>query len=402
MFRFIRITAYIFGFYGIVFIPFPFTIFSFNGILSQAIFGDVILFISKRIFDGKINEEISSDSASLYVLMFLLLLISCISSASVLLFRNKIAFYPKAKSVISKALIYYLSLQLLKYGVAKVFKAQFYLPEPNILYTDFGALDKDILFWSTIGTSRSYNLILGFGEVVASLLLLQGRTRTLGLMVSVGIMLNIVAINFSFDISVKIFSLFLLFIALLLLSPQVKSLYDFFILQKPATLKNQLATLIPIKYHALKISLRIFIVCLLVVEATYPFITAHNFNDDNAPRIFLHGAYEVVESQTSGQDSFFHRPVKRFFIHRDGYIIFQYDDESTKDFKLIVDKKLRQFILTDYNLKQSIIHYRLDAEGNPELQYQRNASSFILKSKSLNWRELPALDDQFHWTIDGI
>src|SRR5205085_9499653 len=117
----------------------------------------------------------------------------------------------KASCIIYQLFIYYLCLQLLKYGVDKIFKNQFYLPEPNTLFTPAGMLDKDILYWSTMGTSYGYNIFLGSLEIAAALFILIKRTRLIGLLLSLGILINVTEVNFGFDISVKLFSLFLLF-----------------------------------------------------------------------------------------------------------------------------------------------------------------------------------------------
>ncbi len=124
---------------------------------------------------------------------------------------------------------YYLAFVLLKYGFDKVFKLQFYLPEPNILYSEFGMLTKDILYWSTIGTSRFYNISIGVIELVTAGLILFSRTRTLGLLGASLIFAHIVIINFGFDISVKTYSMLLLLMALVSVAPELKSIYNFFI-----------------------------------------------------------------------------------------------------------------------------------------------------------------------------
>ena len=48
-------------------------------------------------------------------------------------------------------------------------------------------------------------------EILAAVLILIKRTRLMGLLLSLGILINVVAVNFGFDISVKLFSLFFFF-----------------------------------------------------------------------------------------------------------------------------------------------------------------------------------------------
>jgi uncharacterized membrane protein YphA (DoxX/SURF4 family) len=103
---------------------------------------------------------------------------------------------------------YYLAMQMLAYGWSKVFKWQFYIPEPNLLFTPLGQLSHDILYWSTMGMSRGYVMFAGILEVLVAILLIFRRTRLLAALIGIGIMTNIVAINFGFNISVvSIYSL---------------------------------------------------------------------------------------------------------------------------------------------------------------------------------------------------
>ncbi|WP_435522525.1 hypothetical protein [Chryseobacterium indoltheticum] len=99
--------------------------------------------------------------------------------------------------------VFYISIVLIKYGFDKIFQTQFPEPEPNILFTRFGNLDKDILFWSTIGTSKIYNIIMGSIELFSGILLWFRRSRFLGLLLAIICLAQIFIINISFDISVK-------------------------------------------------------------------------------------------------------------------------------------------------------------------------------------------------------
>ncbi|MFM9944819.1 MAG: hypothetical protein ACKVQB_06255 [Bacteroidia bacterium] len=295
------------------------------------------------------------------------------------------AVFKTSEVLIKKILIYYLALQLIKYGADKLFKTQFYLPEPNILFTPFGQLDKDILYWSTIGTSYSYNLFLGTAEIMAAIFILFNKTRFLGLMLAIGILVNVVAVNFSFDISVKIYSCFLLFISLVLLAPQLKRMYYFFILQKNTSLKTE-PTLI-FKNPFLKTCLKIIVMILIFTEAVFPYLKNKNFNDDKATRHFLHGAYQVINNAD----------FKRFFIHREGHIIFQNTNDEMQDFKLEIDKNTNQFVLTDYELNQTKHPFIWNSKDRIlKIQFEKNK----LEAKAIDWKKLPVLQTQFHWTID--
>ena len=71
------------------------------------------------------------------------------------------------------------------------------------------------------GQTLSEGVIL---QVIAASLLLFKKTRTIGILITIGILTNVVAINFSFDISVKIYATFLFFLAILNYTSNKKSL----------------------------------------------------------------------------------------------------------------------------------------------------------------------------------
>jgi hypothetical protein len=373
-------------------------LFPYQQFIADYLFKHLLVFIANTFFRIHIaNPQIASDTSLLYLLVLLLLLFSiallAILSFNKLWKKHCLSFIP----LFHRILFYYLALQLLKYGADKIGKAQFYLPEPNILYTPFGKLDKDILYWSCMGTSYGYNLFLGVMEVLAAVCLLARRLRVIGLLLATGILTNVVAINFCFDISVKVYSCFLLFLCLLLLPTQLRLLYNFLILKKDIR-----ETHLNIKYKVTMGIVKTGIICVIFLEAFYLNISSNNYNDDIVARPYLHGAYQTM-FVLSGTDTLplYQFPIKRFFIHRRGYIIFQGQDDDIQDYHLDIDSNNHIFILTNYQLKQTKILYAYaNKDSLLTLQYHTNGKDYTLEAKALLWQKLPVLQRQFHWTID--
>ena len=139
-----------------------------------------------------------------------------------------------------------------------------------------------------------------------------------------------------------------------------------------------------------------------MLDAFYPYIRSGNFNDDNEPRPFLHGAYEVTQ-MTDGGDTLSPAafPIRRFFIHRNGYLIFQDRQDKMKDYNFSYDTELYKYVLTDYNQKRTELDIRYrSADSLLTLQFQREGRPVIVVGKGLNWRRLPTLRRSFHWTVD--
>jgi hypothetical protein len=365
-------------FFGLIVLFFPMTwfLFAFQQDASNALFLPLV-----HLFD--VNTDLTSDAKGLYILVALLFCISLISGAVLNKYRPEKV--EKLVTLLRFACIVFLSMVLMKYGLDKLCKAQFYLPEPNLLYTPLGKLDKDILFWSTMGTSYEYNLFMGMMEVIPALLILFSRTRKIALFIASGVLLNVFAINLSFDISVKLFSFLLLALSVFLLYP--------YLMKIDQSKTNKIDWKPKGKW------LTPLILVIIAVEALGPTIMRGSFNDDRAPRPYLHGAYSVVQQNFTEGNPLFDRKIKRVFIHRDGYIIFQMMNDDMLDFKLEIDQVTQRFTLTDYSGGQCVLNYRY-SQKTETLAIINTLGTPLLTTKTLNWRKLPVLKKQFHWSVD--
>lgn len=247
---------------------------------------------------------------------------------------------------------HYLALILLVYGFNKVFKYQFYYPEPNILYSKVMDLPIDMLYWTTMGKSYFYSLFGGLIEVVPALLLLFRKTYVLGALLAFLVLLNVVAINIGFDITVKAFSIFLLLLSLYLLFPYLKTIYQFFLGQRDSRLAVPIPNYRNSKYYFFS---KVSVIVLIFLESTILYLKVGYVNDDMIPRPYLHGGYEVKHF-IIGQDTISNNwendfRWKRLFVHRQGYCILQTMDEKMQDFKLEIDSANHVYQLIDYDKK---------------------------------------------------
>ncbi|GAA3513675.1 hypothetical protein GCM10022393_29360 [Aquimarina addita] len=395
---FTKIAASVFAILGIVCIPFPLHLFPFHEKVIKLLFGNLIISIRTHVLqDLKVDQEISSDSVNLYILICILLTTTVLITMAILAYKKRKEIQDILYEFSTIILSYYLSFQLLNYGFNKIFKSQFYLPEPNTLYTPVGYLDKDILFWTTMGSSYSYNLFLGGIEVFAGLLLLFRKTRMIGCVLSITIFANILAINISFDISVKLFVTFLLFLSLFGCSR-----YFLGIIKKLIqSLKNQYTPWYTKKTFIYPF-MKSFIILCMVYEVLYPNIMTNTFHDDKIDRPFLHGAYEVINTTDNGIHAPYN-PWKRIFMHRENYIIFQDEKDQMTDFKLQINPSKSQIKLTDYDLTQMVISYHyIKKDSILVLRYNEQGHQYQLTTKQLNWKTLPLLKNQFHWIIEDV
>lgn len=351
--------------------------------ISQFLFGDLTGWVMNALFGIETPRiDFSSDSVSMLVLIGFLLILSAVI---MLLIERK--YIDKVLCFSKEPVALYLAVILMKYGFDKVFKAQFYLPEPNILLSRFGNMDRDILFWSTMGTSRSYSIWSGGVELLAALLILVPRTRIMGLLVSAGVFMNILAINIGFDISVKLFSLILLLMTVYTLKDDWIPLFRFLVLKKEVKPNENIEE--QTVFRPLKVFLRTVFIGSSLVLILFPYISSGNYNDDQAERPFIHGAFRITDESSD---------LQYIFFHRNHYLILMNTKEEMKDFHYVAASG-NQLILEDYNGKK--IH--------ADIAYRKKDSLLILglegktvEAKELNWRKMNALRPLFHSAIEKI
>jgi uncharacterized membrane protein YphA (DoxX/SURF4 family) len=121
---------------------------------------------------------------------------------------------------------YALAITLLGYGLAKLGSTTNQFPAPDVdgLTKPYGESSPMNLVWTFMGASYPYTLFAGLGEVVAALLLIWRRTTTVGALVSLGVMANVVMLNFCYDVPVKQYSAHLLITAVFLLGADARRL----------------------------------------------------------------------------------------------------------------------------------------------------------------------------------
>ena len=180
------------------------------------------------VYDGSI-AEIYSDSPGLVLHLVLLLLFSGFTAFVLRNLNLYQAYYI--------ALVAILSLFLIRYGLNKVFLLQFPQPESNLLFSPLGNFSKDILYWTSMGTSPSYQIFMGLVEFIPGILILIPRTRLLGLMIAFAVFVNVFFVNLGFEIDVKILTIFLLLLTSILLFPYRFLLKQLFISGKESKIQ---------------------------------------------------------------------------------------------------------------------------------------------------------------------
>jgi uncharacterized membrane protein YphA (DoxX/SURF4 family) len=112
-----------------------------------------------------------------------------------------------------------LACEMLTYGFDKVFPLQFGSLTLTRLVVPFGSLTPFRLLWGFMAASKGYTIFSGLAETLGAVLLLIPRLTSLGALVSAGVLINVFALNMSYDVPVKLFSFHLLLMAVFLAAP---------------------------------------------------------------------------------------------------------------------------------------------------------------------------------------
>jgi hypothetical protein len=159
-----------------------------------------------------------------------------------------------------------LALEMLSYGMDKLIPVQFGSLTLARLSQRVGELSPMDMLWTFMAASKPYTMFAGLAEVLAGILLLVPRLRTLGALVTIGAMSQVFALDMSYDVPVKLGSLHYLLMATFLLVPDMQRLLDVLVLNRtpaPRTFRplsnqswiNRAALILPVLVGVLWLSM---------------------------------------------------------------------------------------------------------------------------------------------------
>ena len=194
---------------------------------------------------------------------------------------------------------YALAWAMVMYGLIKVFKAQFPFPGLMTLTQTYGEASPMGLAWTFMGYSPGYNLFTGSAEVLAGVLLLTRRTTTFGALVAVGVTANIAAMNYCYDIPVKLFSSILLLMACYLLGNDMRRVADLLVFNR-ATAPVEILPHFTRRWACItRVVLKTIFMLLLAALGVMAWSQAREYGPDG-PREPLYGLYEVESFSVGG------------------------------------------------------------------------------------------------------
>ena len=178
----------------------------------------------------------SGDQIYDYVLLILIFLLSIIGTAVWSYLDRKRANYEVLYQWFRIIIRVTVAIVLMGYGCNKIFRSQFFAPSLTRLIEPYGQSSPMDLLWTQMGYSRLYSFFGGMGEMLGAILLLVPQLTTLGALVGGAVMTNVLMLNLAYDVPRKIFCAHLILMCLYLLAPDLRRLFDLFVLNREVRL----------------------------------------------------------------------------------------------------------------------------------------------------------------------
>src|SRR5579863_586947 len=199
-----------------------------------------VLWVAKNIFRAKTElvyaDTGSGDKSFDWVLAFCLLVIALLTTAVWSAVDRKRTSHPELSRWFQLFLRVALASQMFVYGFAKAVPLQMYFPFPFKFLQPLRDFSPMGLLWTSIGISPAYEIFTGCLELAGGILLIFPRTVTLGALICLADMVQVFALNMTYDVCVKLLSIHLIVISLILLAPNLRQRFDLFFRNHPAAI----------------------------------------------------------------------------------------------------------------------------------------------------------------------
>ena len=267
----------------------------------------VVIFLGKHVLhlshEIAVEQTGSGDRTADFVLLGCYFVLATVTTIVWSLLDNKRAEYTKLHAGLRIYIRYALAATMISYGMFKVIKSQFPFPGPGRLVEPYGESSPMGLLWTFMGYSVPYNVFAGTSEILGGVLLFSRRTTTLGALVSAAVMSNVVMLNFSYDVPVKQYSSHLLLMAVFLAAPDLRRVFDFFVLHRATRLVTLPRSMLRAPWvERARVGLKaVFITtsCFASAKMSYE---GWQTRGEGAPKVALEGLYEVESFTREGED----------------------------------------------------------------------------------------------------
>jgi hypothetical protein len=402
-FAFVYAILYIFGWLA-AYVPY---LGSFIVEGEASVWKALVPWVSKHILHLSYNFTIiqvtGRDTTAAYVRVFSCLLIAALATIIWSVLDRKRHSYPKLYEWLKLAVRLWLVSCLTYYGAYKApYPAQMAPPSLMTLVQQYGDLSPMSVLWNFMGSSPKYQIITGYVELLAGVLLIFPRTTLLGSLLALVAMTQVFILNMCYDVPIKLFSFHILLGVVFLLTLHLRRLARLFVYNRPVEPVKSVPLFRRKRFnHAalgLQLLLGLYITGANIVGAQRemkPYYKAAN-----PP---LYGIYTVEEYSVNGEV----RPPlatdatrwRRIIFDRDNFVYIQPMTGETQPFLAQVDEQDKAIVLTKRRVKgwkaawsfvepepgHVVIEGQFDNQQYKASLVRVDESKFLLLSRGFHW-----------------
>lgn len=296
---------------------------------------------------------------------------------------------------------YTLAFTLFGYGFAKVFPLQFRPPAIQKLIEPYGDFSPMGTLWSFMGASVPYIVFSGAAEVTGGLLLLFRRTVALGSLVAFGVMLNVMMLNYCYDVPVKLYSTNLVLMALYLASGDLRRLIDFFLRNRITSPADHSAPRFSRRWARVSATIfQVLFVGYTLFGSIYGGWRGYRAAYVNPPRPPIYGLYEVEQFTRNGREI---PPVvtdatrwRKVIAEFPGFVSVKMMDDSLRGYKALYDATKNGITLAGPN-EQYSLHYDHPDAGHLTMEGSLAGIPVSMRLKKIDTSQFLLVSRGFHW-----
>jgi hypothetical protein len=298
---------------------------------------------------------------------------------------------------------YYVAITMLSYGFFKVIKLQFPFPSFGSLMEPYGNSSPMGLAWNFMGYSKGYNYFTGIAELSCGLLFFR-KTSALGAIIALVVTANIMAINYCFDVPVKLLSTALVLMSLFLLSRDFSRFTNFFILNKPAPAANISPHRFKVRWKNITLnSIKYLLIVYTIALDLNGALKAQSEFGDNAKKPPLYGLYDV-KTFIVNKDTL--KPLttdtvrwSKLGISYPGNVLVKFINDTTSYYALKVDTVKKKIVMNKFSdtihkylfsysepKKDSLVMTGVFKKDSIKISLKRyDASRYLLVRRGFHW-----------------
>jgi uncharacterized membrane protein YphA (DoxX/SURF4 family) len=300
-----------------------------------------------------------------------------------------------------------LAAQMFYYGMAKVLPTQFPPPALFTIVQPVGNQSLTDLLWLFIGASTPYQMFAGWAELAAGLLLIVPRLTTLGAILAMLDMVQVLVLNMTYDFGLKGIAFHYILMALFLLAPDLRRLADLFVFNRPVQASaapelfrtkeaNRLALVAQVVFG-------LYLVMMYVNVAQRYYVSE---GGTGAPRSALRGIWDVERLVVDGEARHpdlndYDRRWRRVIFDFEGRIFFQRTDDSFVSYGMALDESARRMTLAkgDSRVWRSELRYERPAEDQLILEGEIDGHDIRAELELVGLDTWKLFNSGFRWVI---